>query len=99
MHAINPANQLRDIPGLRNLYQSLCIILNFPYSVGSISRELFKDTHPPLSIVYMHVHATHIEYMDKVGHVAAGPGPLATAIDPLACPSRIARLRKFINPT
>ena len=47
----------------------------------------------------MHVHATHIEYMDKVGHVAAGPGPLATAIDPLACPSRIARLRKFINPT
>ena len=97
MQTINPANQLRDIPGLRNLYQSLCIIMNFPYSVGNISRELFKDPRPPLSFWYMH--ESHIEYMDKVGHLAAAPGPLATAFDLLACPSRITLPREFINPT
>ena len=40
--------------------------------------------------------------MDKVGHLAAAPGPLAcptAAIGPLACSSRSARLRKCLNLT
>ena len=42
----------------------------------------FWTTLPPPPINF--VHATHILHMNKVGHVAAAPGPLA-------CPSRGAR--------
>ena len=41
--------------------------------------------------------------MDEVGHVAAAPGPLAcpvaAALGALACTSRSARPRKFLNLT
>ena len=43
-------------------------------------------------------HIQYIQHMGKVGYVAAAPGALATAIGPLACPSRSARPRKAKGP-
>ena len=35
---------------------------------------IFGPPPPPINFV----HASHIQHMDKVGHVAAAPGPLAS---------------------
>ena len=43
---------------------------------------------PPSPINFLRA---HIQHMEKVGHVAAAPGPLA-------CPSRSARPRKARGP-
>ena len=45
------------------------------------------------------VHGSHMKRMDIIGHVSAAPGPLAAALDPLACPSRSARPRNCPNLT
>ena len=55
-----------------------------------LENDFWTNPLPPHNINF--VHASHIEHMNKAGHVAAAPGTLA-------CPSRSARRKSvFTEP-
>ena len=52
-----------------------------------IYKNLISNRIQLLSITINFVHGEHMNHIDIDVRVAAAPGPLATALGPLACPS------------